>query len=133
MGGANRGAPPGTGEAALTRPGIALQMFGYLGGMTTYAVYHLASPPLVPLACATGSTWMLTAASALAALIMIAATVTSVRLWRTGRAIAAATGATADHRTAFLGLTGTMLNGLALAIILLAEVWVHVLDPCLPR
>jgi hypothetical protein len=126
------GTAPGTGASALTRPGIAVQMFGYLGGMTTYATYHLASPPLVPLACELGTTWMLTAASVLAVLVMSAATVVSVRLWRTGRAIAAATDATADHRTAFLGMTGTILNGLALGIIVLAEVWVHVLDPCLP-
>jgi hypothetical protein len=123
---------PGTGAAATTRPGIAWQLFGYLGGMVTYAVYHLATPPLVPLACEVGATWMLTASSAVAVTIMVAALVASLRIRRTGQAIAAATGAAADQRTAFLGLTGTFLNGLALAIVAFAEVWVHVLDPCLP-
>lgn len=153
-GGAHPGAghgPAGPGPARLgsARLGLGWQVFGFLGGMTVYAVYHLAASPLVPLACEVGSSWMITAASAVAALLIVAAMVVSWRVWRAGRgavpdvasddlsasdvASSAASGAgVSDQRTAFLGFTGLILNGLALAIVLSVEAHVHFLDPCLP-
>lgn len=120
-----------SGLEATTRRGMAWQLFGFLGGMTTYAVYHLVSPTLVPLSCETGTVVWLHAASALAALLIAAALATAVRIWRSGRRMAATSGASTDLRTAFLGLTGIILNSLALAIIVYAELHVPFLDPCL--
>lgn len=121
-----------SGVEAMTRRGMAWQLFGFLGGMATYAVYHLLSPTLVPLACGTGAMWLLHLASAVAAVLIVAALVTALRIWRSGSRMAATSGATADLRTGFLGLCGVILDSLALAIIVYAEVHLFFLDPCLP-
>jgi hypothetical protein len=124
--------PRATGDAALTRRGMAWQVFAFLGGMTAYAIHLMGGTALVPFACDVGTNLPLSVLNW--AVIAVAAVAAAVawKLWRTGRAQAAATGSTADQRSAFLGLTGLLLNVLAIAIVLFAEVHVWVLDPCLP-
>jgi hypothetical protein len=121
-----------TGRRATTTRGLAWQSFGFLGGMTFYAAWHLIVTALAPLACEIESTWPLTAATVVIAPIIAASTWISWRMWRDGWRVAGEGGALADQRTAFLGLAGFIMNGLALGILLYGELHVWFLDPCLP-
>ena len=121
-----------TGAAAATPSGLAWQLFAFLGGMVAYAVHLLVGTALVPFACDIGTILPLTALNLVVIAVAFAALATAWRIWRAGRADAQRTRATADARTAFLGLSGLLLNALAIAIVLFAEAHVWTLNPCLP-
>jgi hypothetical protein len=119
----------GTGDDALTRTGLAWQLFAFLGGMTAYAVHLMGGTALVPLACELGTNLPL---SALNWAVIAVAVLAAVVAWRMLRATRGATD-TPGRRTAFLGFTGLLLNVLAVWVVLFAEAHVWVLDPCLPE
>jgi hypothetical protein len=121
-----------TGPAALTRRGMAWQVFAYLGGMTAYAVHLMGGTALVPFACDIGTNLPLSALNWAVIAVAAFSGVTAWRIWRAAKVEAAATGSTPALRSAFLGFSGLLLNALAIAIVLFAEVHVWVLDPCLP-
>lgn len=135
-----------TGAAATTTGGLAWQAFAFLGGMAAYAVHLMAGSALVPLACELGTVLPISVLSWSMIAVATAALVVGVRIRRGARAEAeavgvdvdatgpesAAGGATATRRTAFLGLAGALLSGLAITAILVVEAHVWVFDPCLP-
>lgn len=121
-----------TGKAALTRRGMAWQLFAYLGGMTAYVIHLLVGTALVPFACDIGTTLPLSALNLGVVTVAAVAGITAWRLWHAGRDEVARTGTTAARRSAFLGMAGFLLDVLAIAIVLFAEVHVWVLDPCIP-
>ena len=113
-----------------TAPGLLVQVYGLLGGMTAYAIHLMAGSALVPLSCELSSTWpnhLLT----LAALLAIAGS--ALAAWKTTKV---ATGGTTDdvldRRFSFLGPVGLLLNGVAFLVVLYAEIPLWFFDPCLP-
>jgi hypothetical protein len=121
-----------TGEHALTRTGIAWQMFAFLGGMTAYAIHLMGGVALVPLACEVGTNIPLSALNWAVIAVAAAAAWVSWKIWRRALTEVADSPSTPARRSAFLGFTGLLMNVLAILVVLFAEVHVLVLDPCLP-
>ncbi len=122
-----------TGEAAVTTRGLAWQLFAYLGGMTAYAVHLMGGTALVPFSCDVGTRLPLTALNVAVIIVCLAALAASWSIWRRASALAAQDGSAVSRRSAFIGLSGVMLNSLAIAVVLFAEAHVWFLDPCFPR
>lgn len=113
-------------------PGVGVQLFAYLGGMAAYALHLLASTALVPLACGMGTTWPLHLLSAAVLAVIALAGAVAWRLWRGAREGTDPVGGVLAHRRRFLGASGLMLNALAFAVVVFAEIPNHFLHPCLP-
>lgn len=122
-----------TGEEALTRTGLAWQLFAFLGGMTAYAVHLMGGVALVPLACDLGTTLPLSALNWAVIAVAAAAAWVSWKIWRRASEEVSQSPSTPSRRSAFIGMTGLMMNILAIAIVLFAEVHVLILDPCIPQ
>jgi hypothetical protein len=122
-----------TGAAATTTRGLLWQGFGYLGGMTAYAVHLMGGVALVPLSCEIGTTLPLSALNWAVIAVCALATVVSWKIFTAAKAEVARTGATSARRSRFLGFSGTLMNVLAIVIVLFVEAHVLVLDPCFPR
>ena len=116
-------------ETAPRGLGPAAQMVALFGGMLFYAVHLLAGTALVPFACEVAGTWPIHVLSAVA-LLGIASC--SWVAWRIRRTTHDATDQTGLERARFLATMGLLMNALAAAIVLFAEIHAHVFDPCLP-
>jgi hypothetical protein len=113
-------------------PGTFVQVYGFGGGMTAYALHLLLGLPLVPLSCELGSTWPVHTLTVIAVGgILTSATAALVTL-RAGRAGTRPADPALDLRRVFLGTTGLLLNGLALLTVVYADIPNQILNPCLP-
>lgn len=111
-------------------PGSLLQIAGFGGGMTFYALHLLTGPPLVSLSCGIGSTWPVHLATGIAFAGIVASGGVA---WWVLRAAGTSGGDEALRlRRQLLGSTGLMLNVLALIVVLWSDIPSHVLNPCLP-
>lgn len=122
----------GTAPVTEPKPGVLWQIFAYLGGMTAYAVHLLVSPALVPLACEIERTWPLHLLTAGTLVVVATAGFVAWRLWTGVREERDEVAGIVASRRHFVGLSGLMLNALAFAIVVFAEIPNHVLNPCLP-
>lgn len=109
-------------------PRAWVQVTTYLAGSVAYAVHLLAGSALVAAACATGTSWTITALSIVAVVVAAVALASSVGIVRQARD---RSGAVAQ-RTRYLARSGVVLNALAIVMIVFVEVNVQLFDPCLP-
>lgn len=114
---------------------LAAMWFALLGGPAAWSIHLLASYPLVPLACNTGTTAALNIVTAGTALIAAAAAGTGWwayrRARRAGAPNAPGAGDASESRPGFMGLLGLLVALLFTFAILIEGLPPLLVDPCL--
>lgn len=106
--------------------------FALLGGPAAWTAHLLASYPLVPVACDTGTTAPLNALTAAMALIAAGSAATGWWAYRRARRSAAsAAGSASESRTGFMAITGLLLGALFTFAIVMEGLPAILQDPCL--
>ncbi len=114
----------------------ALLWFGVGAGAIAWTVHLVLSYLLVPFSCSIGTVLPIHVVTLVAALITAAALVVSLRAWHRSRTgieadVGAETGLNRSIlRSGFMALSGVLLSGLFLLLILVEGVGPFFLDPC---
>lgn len=113
---------------------LAALWFALLGGPIAWTAHLLASYPLVPHACDTGSTTLLNIVTAVTAVIAAAAAATGWWAYRRGRRAGAPDGPgggdASESRVGFMALTGMLVALLFTFAILIEGLPPLLVDPC---
>jgi hypothetical protein len=108
-------------------PGVAWQVFGFLGGTAAYAIHLFIGLAFVPLSCDVGTTWPIHAATIVSVLAIAGSTATAWWVRRSARRSAPVI----QRRRWLLGTSGLFLNGLAVMAVVFSDVPSQVLNPCI--